>query len=495
MKVSIKLEIANGPITQNRYCQLPPDFFDAAMPDAAPAPRLIALNHGLITGYGLDAAWFETGDALEVFSGRATAANVPPIALAYSGHQFGGWSPLLGDGRAHMLGQMPLADGGMVDVQLKGSGSTRFSRGGDGKATLASVLREYLVSEAMAGLGIPATRALAVIATGETVYRNAALPGAILVRTAESHIRVGSFQFAAANLGPDGVRALADYMLDHHFAARKDTALPYEAMLEDIVARQAILIAKWMGVGFIHGVINTDNMSIVGETIDFGPCALMDEFRANKVFSSIDANGRYAWNKQAAMALWNLTRLAEAMLPLFGADETQSIAIAERILGAFSGLFDRAYQNVISAKLGLAQGSPGVTDLTQKLFALLGADQIDFTQFFDRLTAHAGGAEEVEVIELFGEPAGITSWLAEWRSAFVGGDEKLRLMRQANPAIIARNHMVERALADATERGDFVLFNRLSAALASPGEVTEANRDLTLPPAPEERVRETFCGT
>ncbi len=488
-------EIAGGPIVQNWYAQLPSAFFDVSMPSAAPAPRMIALNHGLIAQYGLDSAWFECGDALDLLSGRAIAAGNPPLALAYSGHQFGGWSPLLGDGRAHMLGQMQLAGGVAVDVQLKGSGVTRFSRGGDGKATLASVLREYLVSEAMAGLGIPATRALAVIATGETIYRDRALPGAILVRTAQSHIRVGSFQFAAANLGPEGLRALADHILEHHFAEPQNAALPYEAMLAEIVSRQASLIARWMGAGFIHGVMNTDNMSIVGETIDFGPCAFMDEFNPSKVFSSIDAHGRYAWNKQAAMALWNLTRLAETMLPLFAEDEAAAIASAERILGRFSGEFDAAYQSVLAAKLGYAKDALGINELAQPLFALLAEHQVDFTLFFDRLTGHAAGDADEGVAKLFDASADIAAWLGKWRAGFVRGDETLRSMRRANPAVIARNHIVERALADATDHGDFKLFNRLAIALTTPAEVAEADRDLMVAPTPEERVCETFCGT
>jgi serine/tyrosine/threonine adenylyltransferase len=485
----------SSPIVGNSYTALPNGFFETARPSPAPAAKVIILNHGLLSANGIDPHWFETSAARDMFSGNQVDAAHPPIAMAYSGHQFGGWSPLLGDGRAHMLGQVIGADGQVLDIQLKGSGPSRYSRGGDGKATLASVLREYLVSEAMAGLGIPSTRALSVIATGETVYRDRALPGAILVRTASSHIRVGSFQHAAANIGPEGVRALADHMLDHHFHALQNMPNPYVALFEAVVARQARLVAQWMAMGFIHGVMNTDNMSIIGETIDFGPCAFMDEFRADKVFSSIDQNGRYAWNRQPEMAQWNLTRLAETLLPLFADTEEAAVAVAQGVLDGFSAQFDAAFWTGFAAKIGHAADTPQGRVLIQKLFDLLGRNEVDFTLFFDALTDHVAGADEGGVTQLFVDQAEIAAWLAQWREGQGVDSDSMAVMRRANPVIIARNHSVERALADATDRADFALFFRLAAALANPFQLSADNEDLRTPPRADERVQATFCGT
>ncbi len=311
----------SNPVTLQRYKTLQEGFYIDMPPAQPPSPALVELNTSLLESYGVNKAWFHSEDGIGFLSGNHDYEGSSPLAMAYSGHQFGHWAPVLGDGRAHMLGQIETDDGSLIDIQLKGSGRTPFSRGGDGKATLGAVIREYLISEAMAGLGIPTTRTLAVLTTGEQIIRDFRhVPGAIQVRTATSHLRVGSFQYAHSRLGKDGVQALADFAIEHHFPALKGREDRYAAFLYEVGQRQASLIVKWMLSGFIHGVMNTDNMSIVGESIDFGPCAFMDEFKSGKVFSSIDTAGRYAWNQQAAVGYWNLQRLAETLLDLIDED-------------------------------------------------------------------------------------------------------------------------------------------------------------------------------
>jgi len=394
-----------------------------------------------------------------------------------------------------MLGQMHTAHGN-VDVQLKGSGPTAFSRGGDGRATLASVLREYIVSEAMAGLGIPTTRSLAVIHTGEAVYREQPESGGILVRTAASHIRVGSFQHAA-NLGDEAVRALADYMLEHHFPRITVDEHRYANLLASVVDLQATLIAQWMGVGFIHGVMNTDNMSIVGETIDYGPCAFMDEFNADKVFSSIDRRGRYAWANKPGIGLWNLTRFAETLLPLLNSDT--AIRTAETELAKFMPAFQAAFYSGLREKLGLTNQPEVADDFADATLALLGEHAIDMTLFFDTLTRVAGDEPDAALFELFSDTAvaqqWLTPWLTQWQGLRADGADTAQRMRRVNPVVIARNHRVEAALQAATARNDLKPFLRLTEALQNPFHSAPEHADLRTPPLPEERVTATFCGT
>lgn len=487
-------KIAN-PIAENCYRALPAEIWQEATPDAAPAPEMIILNRPLLAELGISDGWFDSDEALAILSGNGANAANPPIAMAYSGHQFGGWSPVLGDGRAHMLGQMRDGDGRLLDVQLKGSGRTRFSRGGDGKATLASALREYLVSEAMAGLGIPATRSLAVIATGEEVRRDTPMPGGLLVRAARSHIRVGSFQFAAAHLGEDAVRALADHMITHHYPEAALATSPAAALLRAVIHRQAALVAKWMQVGFIHGVMNTDNMSIVGETVDFGPCAFIDEFRPNKVFSSIDTQGRYAWNQQPNMAQWNLVKFAETLLPLFGANQEEAVALAQMEVDRFPDVFNTLFWVGFSTKLGLAASDAEQQDLIQSLFKLMTAAEADFTLIFDRLTRHAAGEAASPLLAMFSGADEVGDWLNQWRALREASPLPVADMRAANPVLIARNHQVERALSDASDRNDFTRFHRLATALRSPFDVPPDVSDLVDAPMPDERVTATFCGT
>jgi uncharacterized protein YdiU (UPF0061 family) len=482
-----------NPIVLNNYRTLPEQMIAGDTPVAIRNPHLLILNDGLLQEYGIADTWFRSAAGLGVLSGNAINSANPPLAMAYAGHQFGQRVPLLGDGRAHMLGQMHTANG-KVDVQLKGSGPTSFSRGGDGRATLASVLREYLVSEAMAGLGIPTTRSLAAIATGETVYREQPEPGGVLARTASSHIRVGSFQHAA-NLGDDVVKALADYVIEQNFPQLANAKHRYARLLVVVAESQAKLIAQWMLAGFIHGVMNTDNMSIVGETIDFGPCAFMDEFNADKVFSSIDRRGRYAWAKQPGIGLWNLTRFAETLLPLLSSKNEAAVHIAESQLAQFMPAFQAAFYAGLRKKLGLKNQPEVVNEFADKTLGLLGEHAIDMTVFFDALSRMADGVPEQALLELFNNKAVAQQWLAEWQALRADDADTAQIMRLANPAVIARNHRVEESLWAATTRNDLKPFLRLTAALQNPFHCAPENADLQTPPLPEERVTATFCGT
>jgi len=483
-----------NPISLNSYRALPEQMFTPDAPVATGDPELLILNNDLLEEYGIADTWFSDTEGLSVLSGHAINPDNPPIAMAYAGHQFGQRAPLLGDGRAHMLGQMSTASGA-VDIQLKGSGRTSFSRGGDGRATLASVLREYLVSEAMAGLGIPTTRSLAVIATGDTVYRDAPEAGGILARTARSHIRVGSFQYAADNLGRDAVKALADHVMEEHFPPAAADRDRYIHFLATVTERQAKLIAQWMLVGFIHGVMNTDNISVVGETIDFGPCAFMDEFNVDKVFSSIDRRGRYAWARQPGIGLWNLTRFAETLLPLLSSDSDTAIKLAEAELENFMPAFQAAFYGGLREKLGLTMSTTVNNEFGDRTLALLGEHAIDMTVFFDTLTRIASGEPEQATLALFANRAGIEQWLSQWHALRADDSETVQRMRLANPAIIARNHRVEEALRAVTKHNNLAPLLRLAAALKTPFYCAPANTALQSPPAPEERVTATFCGT
>lgn len=488
-------ENSANPIVKQLYRQLPPGMFVDAQPETFASPSLIELNHTLLKNLDLNADWFATEEGLSLLAGSVVDPSNPPIAMAYSGDQFGHWVPLLGDGRAHMLGQTIDTNGSAIDVQLKGSGRTVFSRGGDGRAALGAVLREYMISEAMAGLGIPTTRSLAVIGTGEHVMRERALPGAVLVRTAKSHVRVGTFQFAAANAGENGVRALADFVIEHYFPGLAAVPHKYAELLSVVIERQAVLIAKWMNVGFIHGVMNTDNMSIIGETIDYGPCAFMDEFQSDKVFSSIDRFGRYAWDQQPSIALWNLNRLAQTLAPLLHASRDQAKSFADERLEQFGPAFQSAFHAGFRHKLCLRTDADTTETVMQATFTLMAGNGIDFTEFFDRLTLVAEGQAESALSGLFNNQPNITRWLQQWQALRSVDADDVKLMRQSNPAVIARNHRVEQAIEAAVEHADLEPFRRLCRVVATPYAVDAADHYLQQPPLPEERVTETFCGT
>lgn len=485
-----------NPIASQHYRALPAEMYEVVNPTPAKEPQLLELNHQLLAEYGLEATWFQSADALGVLSGSATIPDNAPLAMAYAGHQFGHWVPQLGDGRAHMLGQLNSADGATRDVQLKGSGRTRFSRGGDGRATLGSVVREYVISEAMAGLGIPTSRSLAIVATGESVLRERPEPGAILVRTAASHIRVGSFQYAAARLGADALKALADHVVEHNYPMLLDADSRYVELLSAVIERQAHLVAQWMLAGFIHGVMNTDNMSVAGETIDFGPCAFIDEFSSGKVFSSIDRNGRYAWDQQPSVAHWNLTQLAATLLPLFDSDEERAVEIARERLALFTPQFNQRFFAGMGAKLGLAAAvqADQLEQFARETLELLGTHAVDFTVFFDALTRATNDSDDSALTVLFEQPEAARDWLVRWHEFERLPQQENEIMRLANPAVIARNHQVEHVI-EAANAGDLQPMRRLCAALAAPYTLAPENADLAVPPKPHERVTRTFCGT
>ena len=478
----------------NTYAQLPAGFHERVAPAVVPAPALLQLNDGLAADLGLDPTWLRSKDGLAMLAGNALPDTADPLAMAYAGHQFGGFSPQLGDGRAILLGEVVGADGVRRDIQLKGSGRTPFSRGGDGKAPLGPVVREYVVSEAMAALGIPTTRALAAVTTGELVYRDEALPGGILTRVAQSHVRVGTFEFFSSRGETDQLRQLADYVIDRHYSKARGADNAYRALLEGVIERQAKLIASWMQVGFIHGVMNTDNTQIVGETIDFGPCAFMEAFNAQTVFSSIDTQGRYAWGQQASIGQWNLTRLAETLLPLLADDEATALEEAKEALAGFATAFNLRFANGFRAKLGLEPvGSADNGDsFVNETFSVLAEQRVDFTLFFRHLTRVAGGEEAETLQSLFANTDAADAWLEKWRSA--GGGRRSDAMRRVNPIFIPRNHRVEEAI-QAAQVGDYAPFERLNTVLGRPYEEQPENAEFERPAQPDEVVERTFCGT
>ena len=433
---------------QNTYAALPANFFARVAPTPVASPRLIKLNRPLAVHLGLDPERLSSPEGAEILAGQRVPDGADPIAMAYAGHQFGHFVPQLGDGRAILLGEVIDADGVRRDIQLKGSGPTPFSRRGDGRAALGPVLREYIVSEAMAALGIPTTRSLAAVVTGENVMRETPLPGAVLTRVASSHIRVGTFQFFAARGDTEGVRRLADHVIARHYPQAADAERPYHALLEAVIARQAELVARWLLVGFIHGVMNTDNSSISGETIDYGPCAFMDHYDPATVFSSIDEQGRYAYANQPRIALWNLTRFAECLLPLFSDDQEKAVAEAQSILGDFAENFSTAYQAGLRSKIGLFTARDDDPALVQDLLDAMAKNQADFTLTFRRLSDAALGPDgDAEVRQLFADPTAYDDWAVRWRQRISGepqaAAERQAAMRAVNPAFIPSNHRVE----------------------------------------------------
>jgi uncharacterized protein YdiU (UPF0061 family) len=485
---------------QNTYAALPDGFFARVAPTPVAAPRLIKLNRPLAVHLGLDPDRLASPEGVEILAGKRVPDGADPIAMAYAGHQFGHFVPQLGDGRAILLGEVIDADGIRRDIQLKGSGPTPFSRRGDGRAALGPVLREYIVSEAMAALGIPTTRSLAAVITGESVRRETLLPGAVLTRVASSHIRVGTFQYFAARSDTEGVRRLADHVIARHYPEAANAPRPYHALLEGVIARQAELVARWLLVGFIHGVMNTDNSSISGETIDYGPCAFMDSYDPATVFSSIDEQGRYAYANQPRIALWNLTRLAECLLPLLSDEQDKAIAEAQTALGGFADIFDTAYQAGLRRKLGLFTARDDDRALAQDLLDAMAKNQADFTLTFRRLSdAALDPADDGEIRQLFAEPAAYDEWAVRWRQRI--GDEEMApaarqaAMRAVNPAFIPRNHRVEAVIEAATNRDDYAPFEELLAVLSKPYEDQPALSAYAEPPEPHQRVLQTFCGT
>jgi uncharacterized protein YdiU (UPF0061 family) len=488
------LDVA-GPVIgrfDNSYRRLPGRFYQEIAPAKVAAPRVVKVNFGLAEALGLDLGGLDGAGLADVFAGNVLPAGAAPLAQAYAGHQFGGFSPQLGDGRANLLGEVIDPAGRRWDVQLKGSGPTAFSRRGDGRAALGPVLREYIVSEAMAGLGIPATRALAAVTTGEMVARERMLPGAVLTRVAASHVRVGTFQYFAARGDAEGLRVLADYVIGRHYPEAASAENPYLALLEAVVARQAALVARWMGVGFVHGVMNTDNMAVSGETIDFGPCAFMEDYDPGTVFSSIDEVGRYAYANQPAIAQWNLARLAETLLPVMGLEEDAAVAAATAVLQRFGAIYQAAWLGELRGKLGLYEAQEGDAALAGRLVEVMKEAGADFTMTF-RALADAADGDEAAALGLIG-----AAWLAEWRGRLAREAPEAgrgARMRRKNPVYIPRNHLVERAISAAVERGDFAPFEALVSVVEQPFEVREGLGAYALPAAAEERVLLTYCGT
>jgi uncharacterized protein YdiU (UPF0061 family) len=482
---------------QNTYAALPDNFFARVAPTPVASPRLIKLNRPLAIQLGLDPDLLSSPEGAEILAGKRIPDGADPIAMAYAGHQFGHFVPQLGDGRAILLGEVIDADGVRRDIQLKGSGPTPFSRRGDGRAALGPVLREYIVSEAMATLGIPTTRSLAAVITGESVMRETPLPGAVLTRVASSHIRVGTFQYFAARGDTEGVRRLADHVIARHYPDAANAERPYHALLEGVIARQAQLVARWLLVGFIHGVMNTDNTSISGETIDYGPCAFMDDYDPAQVFSSIDEQGRYAYANQPRIALWNLTRLAECLLPLFSDDKDKAIEQAQFILGEYAEQFTTAYQAGLRAKIGLFASRDGDEALVQDLLDAMAQGKADFTLTFRRLADAASDSSEVRA--LFAEPAAFDEWVGRWRARVAeepqSASERRAAMHAINPAFIPRNHRIEAVITAAVTNDDYAPFEELIKVLAKPFEDQPEFADYANPPKPEERVCQTFCGT
>ena len=484
----------------NTYARLPERFFARVAPTQVRAPRLVRVNAPLATQLGLDPEWLASEEGVAVLAGNQVAETSEPIATAYAGHQFGTFVPQLGDGRAILLGEVIDHAGSRRDIQLKGAGRTRFSRGGDGRAALGPVLREYVVSEAMQALGIPTTRALAAVVTGEMVRRETLLPGAILTRVASSHIRVGTFQFFASRGDVDGLRVLADYVIARHYPDAAHTEQPYRALLDGVIHAQARLIADWMLVGFIHGVMNTDNMAIAGETIDYGPCAFMDAYDPQAVFSAIDEYGRYAYGRQPAIGQWNLTRLAECLLPLLADDTDAAVAVAKESLDAYTSWFEQAYQGRLRRKLGLFTECEGDADLGRDLLEAMRANRADFTLTFRRLSeVPAGDEDDGGVRRLFIDPCAYDAWASRWRRRLEQEPTDAATRRSAmlavNPAYIPRNHRVEAVIRAAVDNNDFAPLHELVTVLSKPFDAQPAFAQYADPPAAHERVLQTFCGT
>jgi uncharacterized protein YdiU (UPF0061 family) len=488
---------------ENSYARLPERFFARIPPTPVGAPRLLRLNHSLARELGLDPVELASAAGLAMLAGNEVPPGADPLAMAYAGFQFGNWVPQLGDGRAILLGEVIDRDGVRRDIQLKGSGPTPFSRRGDGRAALGPVLREYIVSEAMAALGIPTTRSLAAVASGETVLRESALPGAVLTRVARSHVRVGTFQFFAGRQDVEGLRTLADYVIERHYAREAAAAENRDlGLLRGVIEAQADLIARWQLVGFIHGVMNTDNMSIAGETIDYGPCAFMDAYHPETVYSSIDRMGRYAYQNQPGIGHWNLVRLAEALLPILGSESEEEIEQVNTVLAVFLDRFESSYRSGLGRKLGLVERREGDDALADDLFVRMAENGADFTLTFRRLAneiSESSALEGESVRSLFERPEAFDEWAVGWRRRLA---EEGRIeaeitagMLAVNPVYIPRNHLVEEVIRAAVDRDDLEPFERLLEVAASPFVETPGNERYAAPPRPEEIVRETFCGT
>lgn len=487
-----KTTIETGWKLDNSYARLPEIFFSKLNPTPVLSPKLIIFNDSLATSLGLNVQALQSDDSVDMFAGNKIPKDALPLAQAYAAHQFGHFT-MLGDGRALLLGEHITPKGERFDIQLKGSGRTPYSRGGDGRAALGPMLREYIISEAMNGLGIPTTRSLAVVTTGESIIRETEQPGAILTRVASSHLRIGTFQYASAWCTVNELRALADYTLERHFSYVDAYENRYLSLLKEVVKRQAQLIAKWQLVGFIHGVMNTDNMAISGETIDYGPCAFMDAYDPATVFSSIDRHGRYAYGNQPKIAVWNLARFAETLLPLLHDNQEQAIKLAQDAVSDFAELYQRNWLVGMREKLGIFNEEPQDKALIEDLLSMMHKYSADYTNTFRALTF-----DKFDDMALFGTTE-FTRWKEVWHDRLSRQqelkDSQHQLMRNSNPAIIPRNHRVEEALEAAVKQGDYNVMERLLKVLSRPYEHSLEQEEYSTLPGPSTCSYKTFCGT
>ena len=496
-----------APSFESTYAELPERFHARIAPTPVAAPRLLRLNEALAESLGLDPEWLRSAEGVALLAGNNVPDSVRPVAMAYAGHQFGNFTPQLGDGRAILLGERRDRAGRLFDVQLKGAGPTPFSRSGDGRAAIGPVLREYVVSEAMAALGIPTTRALAAVATGEPVQRETPLPGAILARVARSHLRVGTFEFFASRGDVEALRTLAGYAIERLHPEAANAENPALALFESVVRAHAELVPQWLGVGFVHGVMNTDNTTISGETIDYGPCAFLDAYHPGQTFSSIDHAGRYAYGRQPGIAAWNLARFAETLLPLLGETQEEQIAAAQAVLDGFEPRFQERWREVLRRKLGLVRMDESGLALATDLLDAMAEQRADFTLTWRALAASleegpsgapARAPNEIGAAAGFEDPAAFEAWGTRWRARIReegrGADEVREALLGANPARIPRNHRIEEAIV-AARQDDLGPFDRLVAGLAHPFADDPRFDDLMTAPRPEEVVRQTFCGT
>jgi len=498
----------------NCYIKLGADFYAATRPQPVNNPELIKFNVDLAEELGLaDTCLNATlnparnlDDCTAIYAGNHIPVGSEPLAMAYAGHQFGHFNPQLGDGRAILLGEIVGPDGTHFDMQLKGSGRTVFSRDGDGRAALGPVLREYLLSEAMAKLGVPTTRALAAVTTGEQVVRQQLLPGGIITRIATSFVRVGTFQYFSARGDVEAIKMLADFVIERNYPAANKEDNAYAALLTLIVNRQAALIARWMQVGFIHGVMNTDNMSIAGESIDYGPCAFMDYFDFDQVYSSIDRNGRYAYSQQPSIGLWNLTRLAESLLPLLAEDTEAAVEIAQNILKNYAGRYEQNWLAGMRGKLGLSTAVDNDKELIEDLLNIMAVNKADFTLTFYYLsqmyvdsTGEISKQHDEPIYNLFTDANQFKQWLTKWRQRLrresLSDEKRQRRMQAVNPVYIPRNHQVEAAIRAAEDSADFSVFHNLHEVLQKPYQRQPGKDVYMLAPEPDEVVEQTFCGT
>jgi len=490
---------ADTPEFDNSYARLPARFYTRQEPRSVRAPTAIRVNHSLAVDLGFDPSWLASEQGLAFGAGNFLPNGADPLASVYAGHQFGGWSSRLGDGRVLLLGEVIDSKGARYDVQLKGSGQTPYSRGGDGRSPLGPVLREYILSEAMAALGVPTTRALCATGTGEMVEREERLPGAVLVRVAKSHIRIGTVQYFAARKDEEALQLLVEHVIHRHYPDAASAKNPVLALLDCIVAAQARLVAMWQSLGFIHGVMNTDNMLLSGETIDYGPCAFMEGFDVNAVYSSIDRDGRYAYSNQPTMTHWNLAQLTQALLPLLDKNEEKALLMGQEVIDSFPGLYMAENQKNMQAKLGLSNEQSEDRNLIKNLLELLQEHGVDYTLMFRRLSeiANPEQTNRQSVSSFFEIPGAFASWTERWmlRLREERSGNSVENMLQVNPVYIPRNHLVQEAIENASTSQNFDTFHALVDILANPFDFDMHAQAFALPAKPEQLVRQTFCGT